>query len=268
MPASQKKDVKSSSPKRVGLEPFDRSDVLLQIVNNSDSAEAILHGFIDRETEPNSCNEPIEPPNALARLMADHSDAEEDPMAMAQIGLVEDDWIFADTEEDDVEPAHYSSTSALVKPHDELDDFQEITDDEIRSSNDPAIVHDQHLRAMAYHAVPPYPIPAQYATLPKPGDTNYAAQVRCYKTFLEACYPGNDDQREAAIKKANEGFPRYGSPEIFVRIVHVDGKVQEVSKWQKTKCDDTCPMKKKSFLNKLVGVPGKLLRSMPSAKLS
>ncbi|CAK1358194.1 hypothetical protein CB0940_07172 [Cercospora beticola] len=268
MAGSQKKDVNSSSDERGCLQPVDRSIATLQSVNKSESGEAILHGSIDQDIEAGSCNESIEPPNALARLMADHSDAEEDPMMMAQIGLVEDDWIFADTEEDAVEPDHYSSTTALVKPHEELDEFQEITDDEIKSSNDPAIVHDQHVRAMAYHVVPPYPIPAEYAIPPKPEDTSHAAQVRQYKAFTEACYPGNDEQREQAIKRANESFPRYGSPATFVRIVHVNGQAQEVSKWQKTKCDETCPMKKKSFLKKLAGVPGKLLSSMPYGKLS
>ncbi|PPJ56569.1 hypothetical protein CBER1_03917 [Cercospora berteroae] len=263
-----KKNVTSSSPERGGPKPTVLSTQILQVVNGSDFIEAIPHSFIDQDIEANSCNESIQPPNALARLMAAHSDAEEDPMTMAQIGVVEDDWIFADTEEDDVEPDHYSSTSALVKPHDEFDDFQEVTEEEIKSSNDPAIVHDQHVRALAYHVVPPYPIPPQHAILSKRENTTYIAQVRQYNAFMKACYPGNDEQSEQAIKKANESFPRYGSPETYVRIVHVNGQVQEISKSQSTKCDETCPMKKKSFLKKLVGVPGKLLSSMPYGKLS
>lgn len=237
-------------------------------MNKSDPDEAIPHSFIDQDMMADSRNELIGPPNALARLMADHSDTEEDPMMMAQIGLVEDDWEFADAEDEDTEPSHYSSTSALIKSRDEFDDVQEVTEEEIKSSNDPAIVHDQHIRGLAYHVVPPYPIPPQHAIWSQLEDNSFAGQVRRHKAFMKACYPGNDEQRKEAIKKANEGFPRYGSPETFVRIVHIDGKVQEVSKWQNTKCDDTCPMKKKSFLKKLVGVPGKLLGSMPYGKPS
>lgn len=124
MTFSAKKNVTSSSPERGSPKPTDSSAQVLQVVNRSDPDENISHGFPNQDMEVNSCDGAVEPPTAIARFMADHSDQTEDPMMMAQIGLLEDDWEFAEAEDEDTEESYYSSsTSALIRSHDELEDF-------------------------------------------------------------------------------------------------------------------------------------------------
>ncbi|CAK1358193.1 unnamed protein product [Cercospora beticola] len=194
----------------------------------------------------------IEPPTGIARLMADHSDDENDPMTMGQIGLQGGVWDNFDKEDDD---AARNSSPTPSKALDEHEDFEIIGDEELPDDNDPAYVHDQHVRAMMNHRVPPYPIPSQYAT--PAGDRE--DQIARYHIFLEECYPGSRLTRENAMDRALNSAPRHGSPNRCLRIIHIKGETLEVHKDDWVPCDRTCPARKKKFLEKLKAAPGKIL---------
>ncbi|KAF2217080.1 hypothetical protein CERZMDRAFT_93141 [Cercospora zeae-maydis SCOH1-5] len=72
----------------------------------------------------------------------------------------------------------------------------------------------------------------------------------------DECYPGDAEQREKTMEKANQCAPRFGYPKSFVRIIHVNGETLEVPKSDKTPCDKTCPTRKTTFMEKLLAASG------------
>ncbi|KAM3424464.1 hypothetical protein BST61_g6468 [Cercospora zeina] len=171
----------------------------------------------------------VRPLTGIAKFMAEHSHDEDDPMTMGQIGLVEPDWQ-EDNEEWDEAMRNWPSAVAYdgintsppqqaVAPQssptpvdlaDEQDDFEVIDSKDIPEPNEPAHLHEQHVLAMAHHVVPPYPIPARYAALVGLEDISREDRNHRYQRFTHECYPGDDEQREEAMKKANQCAPRFG----------------------------------------------------------
>lgn len=203
------------------------------------------------ETSPKS----IEPPAGVARFMADHSKDEQDPMTMAQIGLGQNAWTDVDEEND--EPAHSSPTPAKV--FNDQEDFEVI---DIPDSKDLAYIHEQHVRAMMHHRVPDYPIPPKHASPVGLDDGGREGQLRRWNLFVEECYPGTAGSTlllKRAMEDDLQDAPRHGSPNRYLRIIHIKGETLEVLKEDWKPCDHTCPARKKTFLEKVAAASGKFL---------
>ncbi|GIZ41592.1 hypothetical protein CKM354_000489100 [Cercospora kikuchii] len=196
--------------------------------------------------------QPIEPPAGIARFMADRSDDEQDPMAMGHIGLHGGNW---DEFNEEVDDTAQQSSPTPARVTDDQEEFEIIGDEELPNENDPAYVHDQHVRAMMNHRVPPYPIPSHHAT--PAGDRE--DQVRRYNLFIEECYPIDRWPIKRAMEEDLERAPRHGSPNRYLRIIHIKGETLEVHKDDWIPCDHTCPARKKTFLEQLTAASGKFL---------
>lgn len=210
--------------------------------------------LMSTRTPAQSSPQSIAPPTGVAKLMADHSDDEQDPMIMAQIGLGQNVW--EDDEEND-EPTHSSPTPA--KALDGPEDFEILGDEEIPKENDMAYIHEQHIRAMMHHRVPDYPIPPKHASPIGLDDGGREGQLRRYNLFIEECYPIDRWPVKNAMNEDFEDSPRHGSPNRYLRIIHIKGETLEVHKENWRPCDRTCPLHKKTFLEKVAAASGKFL---------